>query len=164
MGSLVRRVNDANYKVSKPALDDSGYVMHMEQGGGDVGLLIKTASSNLKVYGIAETDTIDKITNLATANVQIAVITDGFANVKLSATNAAIVVGDLLVAIAGGFVDLYAPTTIRVDSITNTAADVDTRFAEVGHLVGLAEEAKAQNAGGKILTRLQIASIVTAES
>jgi len=164
MGSLVRRVNDPNYKTSKPALDDSGYVMHMEQGGGDIGLLIKTAASNLKVYGIAETDTIDKITNTATANAQIAVIIDGFANVKLSATNAAIVVGDLLVAITGGFVDKYTPTTIRVDSITNTAADVEARFAEVGHLVGLAEAAAAQNAGGKILTRLQIASIVTAES
>jgi hypothetical protein len=164
MGALVRRVNDPNYAIAKEALTGNGFAMHMEQSGGDEGKVIKTAASNFKVYGISETDTVDKITNAAVAGQQIALIIDGFANVQLSATNAAISVGDSLIAIAGGFVDLYVPTTIRVDSITNTVADVNTRFDEIGHLVGRAEEAKAQNAGGKILTRLQLVSVVDAET
>lgn len=164
MGALVRRVNDLHYVVSKDSLADNGFVMHMEQSGVDKGKVIKTATSNLKVYGIAETNTVDKITNTATADVQIALVIDGFANVNLSATNDAIVVGDDLIAIAGGVVDKYTPTTIRTDSITNTAADVATRFAEIGQLVGTAEQEVAGSVGGKILVRLHIASVVTAES
>jgi hypothetical protein len=159
MGSLVREIGAKEYEVVKPALDDSGYVLHMEQSGGDQGKVILTAASNLKVWGIAMTDTVPGEGQSAAANVEVAIQRHGVAMVKLLSTNAAIVKGDLLVAVPGGLCDLYVD-----DAVMATLPDVDQWRQDMGHIVGEALEDVAMNTGGKIKVRLQIRTLESQES
>jgi hypothetical protein len=164
MGALVREVGISTYRTTVDALAESGFVLHLEQSGGNQGKVIKTASSNLKVYGIAATSTKTNGTGTATdisgaAGVEVAIIRNGEVNVQLSATNAAITEGDLLVAIAGGFVDLYVDDAVLAD-----LAAVRTALDEIGMIVGMAEEAKAMNAGGTIRCNLQLKGSTSAEN
>jgi hypothetical protein len=158
MGARVRGVNVYTYKTCSVALDDYGYVLNLNKTNDQVQ---KTKASNLKVFGIANQNTKDPLdgdAGTAKTGVSIAVVQDGECQVKLSATNAAIVVGDLLIAQTDGTVDKYTPTSLS----TVNEANVEARFKELGRLAGTATEAAAANAGGKIITRLQIASTVSA--
>jgi len=166
MGSLVRKIGDNTYRTCVDALADDGFVLHLEQSGGNQGKVIKTAASNLKVYGIAGTSTKTNGTGTTTdtlgaANTEVAVIRNGEVNVQLSATNSAITEGDLVKAIAGGFVDLFAETA---NPAIYAAATADTIRAEQGQIVGMAEEAKGATVGGKIRVNLMIRSTTSAEN
>jgi hypothetical protein len=148
-----------NFRITKDALDDDGFALNLiGTAGADQGKVQKTAASNLRAYGVNSQSTKDPLDNTAKAEVEVAIVREGTARVKLSATNAAIIPGDTLIAIAGGFVNLYTPTTIAA------LGDVPTRLSEISRLVGYAEEAKAQNAGGKILTRLQLNSFTNGQN
>lgn len=162
MGAIVREVGTLTYKTCSTALDDYGYVLHLEKTTDKVE---KTKASNLKVYGIANQDTKDPLdgdSGTAKTNVSIAVCRDGEVQVKLKATNATIQVGDLLIAQVDGTVDKYTPTVIGNTSSTNESTNIDSRFKELGRCVGIASEAKAANAGGKIIAKLSIQSTVSA--
>lgn len=158
MGAIVREVGTLTYKTCSTALDDYGYVLHLEKTTDKVR---KTLASNLKVYGVANQNTKDPLdgdSGTAKTNVAIAICREGEVQVQLLATNATIQVGDLLIAQTNGTVDKYTPTSL---STVNTA-NVEARFKELGRIVGIATEAKAANAGGKIITKLQIHSTVSA--
>ena len=90
-------------------------------------------------------------------------IDDGEMALLVANNNAALAVGDPLVVASGGGgkVDLYTPTTIRTDTLTNQGADTVSRFAELGQIVGYAVEVIAAGSGGfpgveKVRTRLTI--------
>jgi hypothetical protein len=164
MGALVRKIGDNTFRVCVDALADDGFVLHLEQSGGNQGKVIKTAASNLKVYGIAATSTKTNGTGTTTdtlgaANTEVAIIRNGEVSVQLSATNAAITEGDLLIAITGGFVDLYVDDAVFAD-----LAAVKTYVDEIGQIVGMAEEAKGATVGGKIRCNLQLKGSTSAEN
>jgi hypothetical protein len=158
MGARVRGVNTYTYKTCSVALDDYGYVLNLNKTNDQVQ---KTKASNLKVFGIANQNTKDPLdgdSGTAKTGVAIAIVQDGECQVQLKAANATIVVGDLLIAQTDGTVDKYTPTSLS----TVNEANLEARFKELGRIVGWATEAKAANAGGKIIARLQIQSTVSA--
>jgi hypothetical protein len=158
MGAIVREVGTLTYKTCATALDDYGYVLHLEKTTDKVE---KTKASNLKVYGVANQNTKDPLdgdSGTAKTNISIAICREGEVQVQLLATNATIQVGDLLIAQTNGTVDKYIPTSFSTFNGTN----VDNRFKELGRIAGVASEAKAANAGGKIITKLQIMETVSA--
>jgi len=164
MGIVVTPVGKNNYRVSKDALDDDGYVLNLiGTAGADQGKVQKTASSNLRTYGVGETNTKDQ-DGTAQAGVEVAIVREGIAKVKLSTTNAALIPGDMLIAIAGGLADKYTPTTIDNASAATVTTTVTARFQEISHLVGRCEDVVAQNTGGKARVRLQIVSVTNGQN
>lgn len=68
----------------------------------------------------------------------IAILREGWANVKLATNNSALEKGDPVVCNGSGKVDLYTPTVIGQTS--NTAVDAEARFDELARIVGHVEE------------------------
>jgi hypothetical protein len=94
----------------------------------------------------------------------IPVLREGWAKLKVAVNNAAITRGDPLVCTGSGLVDVYAASALTTTSASELAADVETRFNDLGRVVGHAEEAGAAgttSAAGvdKILTKLSIRAI-----
>ena len=94
----------------------------------------------------------------------IEVFREGWMKLQLATNNAALVLGDTLVCTGGGKVDKYTPTTIT--NGTNTASETETRFDELGRIVGHVEELAAIGAGTtsaakqeKVLTKVSIRTI-----
>lgn len=144
----------------EPALDKPGLVV-TQVDAGTVGNVKLVDADKEKVFGVALMSTEDPL-NKGTylTNEYITVLKEGEVECILANDNAAIAVGDPIMAVkdstAGtaktGVVDLL---TIRTDSAANYAADMDA-------LVGFAKEAKAQNAGATygstIVVRLNLKS------
>lgn len=94
----------------------------------------------------------------------IPVLREGWAKLKVATNNSAITRGNPLVCTGGGKVDVYTPSALATGSASALAADVETRFNDLGRVVGHAEEdgdAGTTSAAGvdKILTKLSIRAI-----
>lgn len=90
-------------------------------------------------------------------------VDDGEVALKVANNNSAIAVGDPLVVAAagGGKIDKYTPLTFGNTTAVNQAANIATRFTDLGKIVGYAQEAVVVGGGGlpgqdKCRTRLTI--------
>jgi hypothetical protein len=94
----------------------------------------------------------------------IPVLREGWAKLKVATNNSAISRGNPLVCTGSGKVDLYTPSALNTSAVATLAADVETRFDDLGRVVGHAEEdgaAGTTSAAGvdKILTKLSIRAV-----
>ena len=93
---------------------------------------------------------------------------DGEHALKVADNNAAIAVGDPIVVAAsgGGKVDKYTPTVVGATDTINQAANIISRFTELGQIVGYAVEAIPVGAAmapgaDKVRVRLTIKQVPT---
>lgn len=133
------------------SLDDSGYVLKAEieatidkvskADSGEFPLCVNMRSSR-DPFSIDHPNT-----SFLTGNDEkiptIDVSDDGEHALKVADNNAAIAVGDPIAVAAsgGGKVDKYVPTTIGDTSMGDESSNIDSRFAELGQIVGYAVEA-----------------------
>jgi len=136
--SFVRRPGEPLVLVTESSLEDSGFILTFS-GVTTVGNVKKAVAGGTPV-GINATSTEDPI-NPGTylANVPVSITIEGVAYIRLSATNAAITVGDLLQSTAAA----------EADKLTVAA------LADIDKIIGIALEAKPANAGGKILALIK---------
>lgn len=138
------------------SLDDSGYVLKAQiestidkvnlAGSGDYPLCVNMRSTR-DPFSIDHPNT-SFLTGNDVKIPTIDVSDDGEHALKVADNNDAIAVGDPLVVAAsgGGKVDKYTPTTIGDTSAGDESTNIDSRFQELGQIVGYAVEAVA--AGG----------------
>lgn len=158
-------------------LDDAGYV-----------LTIKTEDSRRKVDKCGASDAPFAVNYRSTRDPEdmnahktnlyldgedlgvkgIPVLREGWAKLKVATNNSALVRGDPLVCVGSGKVDLYTPSALDTSVLATLAADVETRFDDLGRIVGHCEEdadvgTTAVPGVDKVLTKLSIraTSIVT---
>lgn len=115
-------------------------------------LILGTAAG--KPYAVAARSTQDKLARVAgitqhRAAVEVPVARSGVWELPLPATHAAIKIGDRIVV---GSAD---DGTVDVDNTIDTTSAA-TLLADLEKTVGFAEEAKAQDAGGTVLTSLSL--------
>jgi len=155
MGSLVNRIDELyESAICEDALDDDGYVLTYT-GRSTEGNCIKH-TTGVRPCGIGLTSTKDPVTAVATANKPVTIVKHGLAYVKLKATNAAIAVGDPIVADDAGLADKMAAQTIDDATHASLQTDIIAMFTKLAMQIGLAAESKAVNAGGKCLVSLNI--------
>ena len=117
-----------------------GKVQLCDAGAVVYGIASRTTQNKLaRVVGLTQYDTGDKISG------GISVFKSGIAELPLASGNAAIAIGDRIVVGAG---------TPGIVNRSSAEASVSDKFLTVGY----AEEAKAANSGGTVLTNLTIAT------
>ena len=127
--------------TTSDALDDAGYVMQVEQNGGE-GTIVKGAPSGTLI-GVAYTSTKDPITDTAAADVKVPVL---YARPGLRVY--------LQVVSDNQEIALLDPLCITSDGAQKGKVDFKDGVNEDNTQIALALEAKAQNAGGTILAVL----------
>jgi len=125
------------HMVCTDALDNWGYVLTFDSTNCQLAL----ATATDMPVGIAQTSTVNYITNVATANQEVNVKREGVCYVRLLATNTAFNCGDYVATAAGGYCDVAA---------INTAGTIAQYHNSVSYIVGIALEAKGANAGGTV--------------
>lgn len=133
------------------ALDDEGYVLSLANTG-----KVAKAVAGGAAFGIGLTSTKDKVTGVATANKQVAVLqAPKFAYVQYNnGGGETIAINDLVStkgANASGTVKKHASTAWPG---TYAAATSETIDDEHSMIVGIALEAKAATTSGKVLCKL----------
>jgi hypothetical protein len=131
------------YYTAYDSLDDGGYVMAYS----GTGAKIAKAVSGAIPFAINYKSTEDPFTASSYVSGQkVSVFRDGYAKVKLYASNQAIVAGDAVGASLAGTVDLMPILTYLSGQAT----------VGLVRTVGIALEDKAANAGGTIKVALRI--------
>lgn len=92
----------------------------------------------------------------------IPVLREGWAKIKVATNNSVGKRGDPLVCTGSGKVDKFTPSALNTTAVSLLAADVETRFDDLGRIVGTIEEEDlivgTTGAAGqdKVLTKLSI--------
>ena len=151
MGAMKRKVEDGLPGiVCETALDDYGYIM-TRNGASTAGQCLKADAQGEAPIGVNEYDTKNRVTDVATADIKINVLNDGFAMVKVTPhanRGTAIVPGSWLQSYSDGMA-MYV------------AAEGALAEADMPKVIGRAWEAVLATAdpggvsGGKILVELK---------
>ena len=139
--SVARLPGEHWFAVCEDALDDYGYIVEIGASAGQV----KKHDGTGKALGVVYKSTINPVTQVAEADKRVAIVRDGQVRVKCGGTHSAIVVGDPVMAMAGGLGDLQTVT----DAMT---------YAERGLRIGTALSALGLNTAGYVDVALNIAA------
>lgn len=133
------------------SIDDSGYVLKAQiestidkvnlAGAADFPLCVNMRSTR-DPFSIDHPNT-SFLTGSDEKIPTIDVSDDGEHMIKVADNNSAIAVGDPVVVAAsgGGKIDKYTPTVIQDTSTGDRSGEIDSRFSELGQIVGYATEA-----------------------
>jgi len=144
--------------VDAESLDDSGYVLKAEIestidkvskcDATEFPLCVNMRSTR-DAFDLNHPSTIN-LTGASDRLASIDVSDDGEHALKVAANNSAIAVGDpvKVAAAGGGKIDKYTPTVVGATDTINQAANIISRFTELGQIVGYAVEPCLVGGGG----------------
>lgn len=169
-GGQAKGPGEANTIIATTAIYGAGNVLSLDDStaGQAVPYDEQGAGEDNIILGISTHGTKDQGTGDYNTGARVGYTREGVHDVCLADDNQVIAAGDRLMAETDsitydgqasskiGAVDLSAPTALTTTGDATTHGELATVFVEYSKIIGIALEAKAQNAGGYIKTLLCI--------